>query len=89
MGESASAAQAARARARTRMVELERERLERRRRVEDAATTVFLAIARRASAEAALVEAEREIGAALRAILAEGADVDRAAMLCDRRCCVD
>ena len=83
MGKSASAAQRARARARERMVELERERLERQTRIEDAATAVYLAVEKRALAVAAVTVAEREIALALRAILGEGADVARAATLCD------
>ena len=82
-GKTASAAQTARAQARQRMVELERERIERQRRIEDAATAVYVAVNKRAAASALLLEAEQDMAAALRAIIAEGTDVDRAARLCD------
>jgi hypothetical protein len=83
VGKSASSAQSARARARERMVEIERERLERQKRMEDAATAVYLAVERRAIASEKVNEAEQEIAAALRVILAEGVDVERVAALCD------
>lgn len=83
VGKTASAAQAARAQARNRMVELERKRIERQRRIEDAATAVYLAVDKRATATTLRLEAEQDMAAALRAIIAEGADVDRAARLCD------
>ena len=65
------------------MLELERERLERQKRIEDAVTAVYVAIDRRALAEAAVVDADHQVGSALGAILDEGVDVKRVAALCD------
>lgn len=64
------------------MVDLERERVERQRRIEDSATAVYMALERRAAAEALVASAEKEIATALRAILDEGTDADRTAALC-------
>jgi hypothetical protein len=65
------------------MVELERERIERQKRIEDAVIACYLAVEKRTAARDLVAEAERDMRAALRAITAEGADVEQVATLCD------
>jgi hypothetical protein len=65
------------------MVELERERLDRQRRIEDAVTSFYLAAEKRDAAAELLQHSEQGMATALRLILDEGTDVERAAILCD------
>jgi hypothetical protein len=65
------------------MVEIERERIERRKRIEDAATVGYLALEKRSSTRAVVAESEHGIASGVGAILADGADLDRTAALCD------
>lgn len=84
MGRVAKAEQAARARARERRVQaLFCGSASRNRRIEDAAVEVFLGLAARGHATALVSDAETRVGAALRRVLAEEIDVERAAALCE------
>ncbi len=84
MGQVARVEQAARARARERWSQAaDQDRRDRDRRIEAAAAEVFLSLAAREHAAALVCDAETRVGAALRRLLAEDIDVDRAAALCE------
>ena len=72
---------------RERQRELDREdderREARRKRIAEASATVMVALGRYEDAAAALDEATGEVGAAMRTLMAEDVDVDRAAALLD------
>lgn len=75
--------QAALVRARHKRVELDRDRAARDGRIEAAAAEVFVQQQARADAEQAVVQADVEIGGALRLLLEDGLTVEAAAQLCD------
>lgn len=84
MGRVARVEQEARARARGRWLQVaDRDRRDLDRRIEAAAGEVFLGLAARDHAAALVSDAETRVGAALRRLLAEDIDVDRAAALCE------
>ena len=79
----ANVRQAALVRARQKRVELDRDRAARDGRIEAAAAEVFVQQQARAEAEQAVVQADVEIGGALRLLLEDGLTVEAAAQLCD------
>jgi len=75
--------QEARARARARRTKLDAERSARDERIEAGAVSVYLAISERGEARLAAARAEQAMAVGLRAVLAEGVSVRRAAELCE------
>jgi hypothetical protein len=83
MPSTAKADQAARVKARERRLAMERDRAARDSRIEDAATTVFAALASRTDAERATIAADERVAHGLRRLLEEGLTTQQAAQLCD------
>ncbi len=83
MGRIAKVEQEARARARARRTKLDEDRAARDERIEAGATSVYLAISERGEARLAAARAEQAMAVGLRAVLAEGVSVLRAAQLCE------